>query len=171
VCESDNPHPIGPILVRPEKLVPFKNALHDGYSDLNPDEESFAHALDLTSYQWARNPSAGGFSIPLLDRGQTRNFFPDFLVWKDDMIFALDPKGEPFLASDAGRKLLAIRDENGKRALVVRLVTAGRWSDETLRKTSEDGFTAWTLTNTGRIRSRHKVDISQIVTVCLDPKF
>jgi type III restriction enzyme len=171
VCESDNPHPIGPILVYPEKLVRFKNALHDGYSDLNPDEEGLAHVLDAANCQWTRNPSAGGFSIPLLDRGRTRNFYPDFLIWKDGMIFAIDPKGAPYLATDAGRKLLAIRDENGKRVLVVRLVTGGRWSDETLKKTAEDGFTAWALTNSGKIRSRHKADISDIVNVCLDPKF
>jgi type III restriction enzyme len=125
----------------------------------------------LAAYPWTRNPATGGFSIPLLDSGRTRNFYPDFLVWKDEFIFALDPKGAPFLATDAGRKLLAIRDENGKRVLIVRIVTEGRWNDETLKNTAEDGFTAWTLTNTGKIRSRHKTELSDIMNVCLDPRF
>jgi type III restriction enzyme len=171
VCEEENPHQVGPILVRAEKLVPFNNALHDGYSDLNDDEEAVAHAIDKMGHVWARNPSPSGFSIPLLDRGKTRNFYPDFLVWKNSTVFAIDPKGEPYLATDAGRKILSIRDENGKKIVVVRLITVGHWNSETLKKISESGYTAWTLTNTGKIRSRHKEDIQDIVTVCLDERF
>jgi type III restriction enzyme len=89
VCEEENPHQVGSVLVRTDQFVPFKNALHDGYSDLNPDEEDAAHAIDKTGYVWARNrnPSQSGFSIPLLDRGRTRNFYPDFLVWKNNTVF------------------------------------------------------------------------------------
>ncbi|MEC5414764.1 hypothetical protein [Aurantimonas sp. C2-4-R8] len=171
VCEDDNPHEVGPILTNPDKLVRFNNALHDGYSDLNPDEEEIAHALDRTGHTWARNPAAGGFSIPLLDRGRTRNFYPDFLVWKGETVFAIDPKGEPYLATDAGRKLLSIRDESGKQLVLVRLVTAGKWNGDTLRPVTQDGYTAWTLTNTGKIRARHKATVSEIVDVCLDERF
>ena len=63
------------------------------------DEEAVAHALDKTGYDWARNPSPGGFSIPLLDRGSTRNFYPDFLLWLVDdasgkqWLTFIDPKG------------------------------------------------------------------------------
>jgi type III restriction enzyme len=130
-----------------------------------------AHAIDKTGHVWARNPSPSGFSIPLLDRGKTRNFYPDFLVWKNDTVFAIDPKGEPYLATDAGRKILSIRDENGKKLVVVRLITLGRWNGETFKRISESGYTAWTLTNTGKIRSRHKEDIQDIVAVCLDERF
>ena len=56
--------------------------------------------------QWVRNPSNGGYSIPLLDKGDTRHFYPDFLVWQDDLIFAIDPKAGHLLTKDAGRKLL-----------------------------------------------------------------
>jgi type III restriction enzyme len=171
VCEEENPHEVGPILVRTEKLVSFRNALHEGYSDLNPDEEAVAVALDKTGYVWARNPSPGGFAIPLLDRGKTRNFYPDFLVWKNGTVFAIDPKGEPYLATDAGRKLLAIRNDSGKKVVVVRLITAGRWNSETLKKISDDGYTAWTLTNTGKIKARFKSAVEDIVTVCLDDRF
>lgn len=171
VCEEDNPHEVGPVLVHSDKMVSFNNALHDGYSDLNPDEEAVAYALDKTGYIWTRNPSLSGFSIPLLDRGKTRNFFPDFLVWKNDTVFAIDPKGEPYLPTDAGRKLLSIQNDSGKKLLVVRLVTAGRWNNETLKKIAEEGYTAWTLTNTSKIRSRHKMTVSEIIDVCLDDRF
>lgn len=86
-------------------------------------------------------------------------------------MFAIDPKGEPYLATDAGRKLLAIQDDKGKKFLIVRLVTAGRWNSETLKKIAEDGYTAWTLTNTGKIRSRHKASVEEIIDVCLDERF
>ena len=171
VCEADNPHLVGPVLVVRDKLVPFTNAVHEGYSDLNPGEEEIAHALDETGHAWARNPSAGGFSIPLLERGRTRNFFPDFLVWKGDTVFAIDPKGEPYLPTDAGRKLLSIRDDSDKQFVTVRLVTEGKWNTDTLRPLTQEGFTAWTLTNTGKIKARHKATIPQIVEVCLDERF
>lgn len=173
ICEEDSQHTVGPILVQPDKLVQFNNALHEGYSDLNPGEEEVAYALDKTEHIWARNPAAGGFKIPLLDRGTTRNFFPDFLVWKDGIVFALDPKGDPYVATDAGRKLLAIRDDAGKKVVVVRLITAGRWDAEAVppRKIAEGGYSAWTLTNAGKIRARHKKTVDEIVAVCLEPKF
>jgi hypothetical protein len=61
-----------------------------------------------------RNPSNGGFSIPLLEKGDSRNFYPDFLVWKDGVVFALDPKGGHLIGKDdADLKLLDIRDEKG----------------------------------------------------------
>jgi hypothetical protein len=52
------------------------------------------------------------------------------LVWKDDMVFAVDPKGRHLLMMDSGRKLLNIQDEKGQRKILVRLITRGRWSDK-----------------------------------------
>jgi hypothetical protein len=43
---------------------------------------------------WCRNPSQGGFGIPLLDRGNTRTFNPDFLVWTEKTVVAIDTKGD-----------------------------------------------------------------------------
>ena len=84
------------MLVDEAKMVRFRNALHEGYSDLNPTlEKPFADALDKTRRVWCRNPSAGGFSIPLLDHGNTQTFRPDFLVWVDNFVIAIDPKGVP----------------------------------------------------------------------------
>jgi hypothetical protein len=55
--------------------------------------------------------------------------------------------------------------------MVVRLITSGRWNNETLKKLSEEGYPAWTLTNTGKIRSRYKASVDDIVAVCLDDRF
>jgi type III restriction enzyme len=32
--------------------------------------------------------------IPLLQIGDTFNFYPDFLVWRNGTVYALDPKGD-----------------------------------------------------------------------------
>lgn len=55
--------------------------------------------------------------------------------------------------------------------MIVRLITAGRWNNDTLKKIADDGYTAWTLTNTGKIRSRFKASVEEIVEACLDDRF
>src|SRR6266436_3572431 len=57
---------------RVSKFVRFQNAVHPGYSGLNEFELEFANALDKSRKTWCRNPSRGGFEIPLLDRGNTK---------------------------------------------------------------------------------------------------
>ena len=118
---------VGSVAVDEAKLVGFKNALHEGYSDLNGFERSFAEALDRTRRVWCRNPSQGGFTIPLLDRGNTRNFSPDFLVWVDGLVVAIDTKGDHLITEDAGRKLFFIEKIEDGPELVIRLVTQGAW--------------------------------------------
>lgn len=163
--EEENLYTVGPVVVNPKKLVAFTNAAHEGYSDLNTLEEPFAHAIDETGNRWARNPSNGGFFIPLLQTGDTRRFFPDFLVWKDKVIFALDTKGAHLINTDAGRKLLSIRDEKSKERVVVRLFTEGKWQDTTT-KTSDEGFTLWSI-KSGQIKPRHFPTIAKAVEAAL----
>lgn len=166
VFEDDNPYKIGPILVNPKKAKSYKNALHAAY-DLNEFEQEVAECLDETGLQWARNPSNGGYSIPLLDKGDTRQFFPDFLVWKDGLIFALDPKGGHLLAKDAWRKLLDIRDEKGQRKVLVRFISQGRWTDE-LKHIDSTGLTVWSMTKTtGKIRARPVKTLEEAVATSL----
>src|SRR5262249_26727262 len=58
---------VGPALVRRDEIVPFENAVHEGYSDLNPSLElPFAHAIDAVGLTWCRNPSQSGYNIPLI---------------------------------------------------------------------------------------------------------
>src|SRR5207245_333989 len=71
---GDDPYKPGKVLVEKNKMIPFKNALHEGYSDLNGFEQDFADALDKTQRVWCRNPSQGVYSIPLLDYGNTASF-------------------------------------------------------------------------------------------------
>ncbi len=60
--------------------------------------------------------------------GPTRNFYPDFLVWKGKDVFAIDTTGGHLLKDETGRKLLSILPAkvSGGR-LVVRLVSEGTW--------------------------------------------
>jgi type III restriction enzyme len=89
----DNPKAVPEISVDPANIRKFTSALHEGYSDLNNLEEEFAKALDKTQRVWFRNSSRGLFEIPLLTFGSTKNFNPDFIVWVDKDIIAIDTKG------------------------------------------------------------------------------
>src|SRR5690606_14857594 len=75
----DDPYVVDSVFVDEAKLVKYSYALHEGYSGMNDLEKAFATALDKTKKSWCRNPSQGGYEIPLLDRGSTRTFNPDFL--------------------------------------------------------------------------------------------
>jgi type III restriction enzyme len=168
VFEEENPFTVGPVLVNPAKAKPYQNALHGAY-DLNPLEHQIAEVLDATGFDWARNPVNGGFAIPLLDIGDKRRFFPDFLVWKDDVIFALDPKGGHLLAGDAGKKLMNIQDEKGQRKVVVRFISEGRFNDD-LQKLGSNGFTVFSsVKSTGKIRAKAVTDAKEAVEVALKP--
>ena len=109
-----DPYHVGAIFVRKDEWTTFKNALHEGYSDLNPLEISFATALDATGLMWCRNPSRSGYAIPLVSVGSNSNFYPDFLVWKGKDVFALDTTGGHLLMMRRPTaKLLAIAPPKG----------------------------------------------------------
>ena len=85
-----NPYRVGSILVRREEMHPFEHAVHEGYDGLNFLELRFAEAIDATGLAWCRNPSRVGYGVPLITLGKTTTFYPDFLVWKGDTVFAID---------------------------------------------------------------------------------
>jgi type III restriction enzyme len=165
--EDGNPFTVGPVSVNPAKGKPYKNALHDSY-DLNDLEHEIAEEIDATGYDWCRNPVNGGFSLPLLDKGDTRRFFPDFLVWKDDLVFAIDPKAGMLVRSDAGRKLLDVHDGAGKRRLLVRLISAGKWNDQ-VQRVGTKGFTVWALSRGGKLKPRCVGNAAEAVDAALKP--
>ncbi len=166
VFEEENPYAVGPVLVNPKKAKKFTHALHDSY-DLNTLEQPIAAAIDETGLDWVRNPSNGGFRIPLLDKGDSLWFYPDFLVWKDDLVFAIDPKGDHLIMKDAGRKLLDIRDEKGQRKVLVRLITAGKWNDQ-VQKIGTTGYTVWSVfKSTGKLRARPVATVAEAVSAAL----
>ena len=160
--EDDNLYTVGPVVVNPKSTTTFANSLHESYSDISPSEMIYAEAIDATGCLWARNPANGGFSIPILQIGGGYNFFPDFLVWKDNLIFAIDPGRNHLIREAAGRKLLDIRDENGRQRVVVRMLTEGRWEDPIKRK-SLNGFTVFSLASGGTVLARHYTTVEKAI--------
>ncbi len=163
-----NPYVVGDVLVDPAAAVTYSNALHSAYSGLNKSLEApFAQQLDKLRLPWSRNPSRSGFGIPLLSPGQSKNFYPDFLVWKGRHVFALDTTGEHILEGKLGRKLLAIDPHPKARLrLVVRLVSAGRWNSQPQRESGE-GFTVWSLGQANMLQATHAATLAEAVRVCV----
>lgn len=144
----DNPYVVGPVPIDESKLERYKNAIHEGYSDLNELERTFARALDKTKKVWCRNPTTGGFAIDLLDSGRTRQFKPDFLVWSDKSVVAIDTKGDHLIVEDSFRKLFDIPKIEDGPELVIRLVTEGEWHVKAGMPEKAPGsaaFTVWRL--------------------------
>jgi len=165
-----NPYVVAEIKADENKIVPFRHALHKGYAGLNPLELQFAEELDNTKLAWCRNPSRIGFGIPLLSVGRTSEFYPDFLVWKDDDVYALDTTGEQLLMEKTWRKLLAIdpsKDVVGK--LFVRLISEGKWNDQ-VEKTAKDGYTIWRLREDRKIGMEYVSDVRDAVHASLSLK-
>jgi type III restriction enzyme len=160
-----NPFQVGDSLTSIAKMVPFKNALHDGYSGLNKLETPFAKALDNSGTTWARNPARSGFGIPLVSIGKTRNFYPDFLVWENSVVFAIDTTGAHLMLEKAGRKLLSVEQGKSKTPLHVRLVSEGKWS-ESIQEVDKAGFTVWRLRPDKNLGAIHCSTIEDAVRQC-----
>lgn len=164
-----NPYTVGPIVTDPEDATKFKNALHASYSGLNKLELPFAQALDSVGLKWTRNPARSGFGIPLITLGRTKTFYPDFLVWSDDIVFGLDTTGEHLLQDKLNRKLLAIDSVNGKTHFFVRLISKGTWKADAANVEQVDagGFTVWSLGNAMSLKRRKVETVADAVTECL----
>jgi type III restriction enzyme len=124
VYESIKPFQFGTLRV-PKAAPAFSNGLYERYSGFNKFELAFVKALDANGATWHRNPSSGGFFIPLLSEGDTASFYPDFIVWRKGLIFCVDTKGGHLLSDAVARKLFDIK-EDGKTKLQVRFVTEGK---------------------------------------------
>lgn len=157
---------IDSVPVDDSKFVKFSNAVHEGYSGLNKFERDFAGALDKTRKVWCRNPQQGAFGIPLLDKGNTRTFNPDFLVWSSKHIFAIDTKGDHLIVEEAGRKLFFIEKVAAGPELVIRLVTEGKWDSSFSKLNGSTGYTVWSLKQ-GKVHALHCSDAAATVQACL----
>jgi type III restriction enzyme len=142
VYESSEQFKFGTLRV-PKNAPAFKNGLYERYSGFNRFELAFAMALDGARQVWHRNPSSGGFYIPLLSEGDTASFYPDFIVWKKGDIFCLDTKGGHLLSAAVARKLFDIK-ENGRTKLQVRFISEGKQS-ELRGKAIKGGYTVWKM--------------------------
>jgi type III restriction enzyme len=162
---------VSDIFVDPTTAEKFNNAVHAAYSGLNITLElPFARELDKTRLRWCRNPSQSGFPILLLTPGQSKTFYPDFLVWKGKYVYAIDTKGEHILQSELGRKLLAISPPAKSRlSLIVRLVSPGKW-DKAPQRISGEGFTVWALGNANALKPIHCATLAEAVSIAVTPE-
>lgn len=150
----------------PKKAPGFTNGLYERYAGLNKFEAPFAAELDKVGLTWHRNPSNGGFRIPLLSEGDSASFSPDFLVWKGKLVFCLDTKGAHLLTDAVARKLFDIQDE-GTTKLLTRFISEGKQT--TIGgKATKDGFTVWKMKG-GSPTPIHVSSLDQAVRECLKP--
>lgn len=163
VYETLRPFQFGTLRV-PKNAPTFINGLYERYSGFNKFELVFAQALDKVALTWHRNPSSGGFHIPLLSEGDTSSFFPDFIVWKNNMVYCLDTKGGHLLTDAVARKLFDIQD-GGKTKLQVRFITEGK-QDQLRGKAIKGGYTVWKM-KSGTPTPIHVADLDRAVKECL----
>lgn len=163
VYASEDPFHFGTMRV-PKTAAVFSNGLYERYHGFNKFEKLFADAIDSSNYLWHRNPSAGGFSIPLLSEGDTSSFYPDFIVWKDGMVYCLDTKGGHLLTDAVARKLFDIQDA-GATKIRVRFITEGTQS-ELRGKVSKGGYTVWKM-KSGSPKPIQVDDLDDALAECL----
>lgn len=163
VYESAAPFRFGTLRV-PKDATEFQNGLYEKYGGLNKFEAPFAKALDQSGFTWHRNPSSGGFHIPLLSEGDTASFYPDFIVWKGGLVYCLDTKGGHLLSDAVARKLFDIH-EDGKLKLHVRFITEGKQS-ELRGKALKGGYTVWRM-KSGSPAPIHVETLDKAVKECL----
>jgi type III restriction enzyme len=162
--DSVQPFKFGIIRV-PKSATSFKNGLYPRYTGFNKFELKAAEALDrINGIVWHRNPSSGGFHIPLLSEGETGSFFPDFIIWKKGIVYCIDTKGGHLLSDAVARKLFDIK-ENGKTKVVVRFISEGKQT-KLREKSLKGGFTVWKM-KTGTPMPIHSDDIDKAVSECI----
>lgn len=137
----------------------YKNALHDEYNGMNPFEVQVADALDSLGLQWCRNPSKTGYSIPIPVIGEgTAGFYPDFLLWTDKCLWAIDPKGAHLINDAIQTKLMGVSDVDGLPLKIrVALVLQGEYILGAADRPVKRGDTGCTLIfkrNVG-VRAKH----------------
>ena len=167
VQRKSNPFKVGLELIRPDEIVTYVNAVHEGYSGLNSIERPFADALDKVGLTWARNPPRSGYGIPLVSVGPTCNFYPDFLVWTENRVLCVDTKGPHLVDSTARRKLLTVKPSGEGRRLDVQFVSEGKYDDELNRRDS-DGYTRWGLSGDGKLNANHFDELRSLLAHLID---
>jgi type III restriction enzyme len=169
--DDDPPYAVGPIAVDPATADDFTYALHGRYSGLNDLELPIARAIDRTQRVWCRNPDSSGYYIPLLDRGATGVFYPDFLVWLDRTVVAIETKGKHLFSDDARRKLFDIGSTGERSRLQLRMITKGGTktgpTGQPVPDETKAGYTMWRWQN-GSLRSIQESDAKAAVDLALE---
>lgn len=167
--DFDSPYSVGPVLIDPANAVEFAKSLHRKYSGLNSLELRFAKALDKTQRIWARNPRNSGFYIPLLDLASSSTYWPDFLVWIDKRVVAIDTKGDHLLTDATIGKLFDIDTLGEPAKVVLRLVSEGESQvgpNGQINRLSGLGFTVWGWKN-GKLHGQYAEDEKAAVKLSL----
>lgn len=157
--------PVGEVFVSDDRKH-FHNAVHPFYSDFNNFELEFARELDSRKILWMRNPVNGFVSIPLLDGKGTDTFNPDFIVWKEDAILALDTKGNHLIAEESHRKLFYIEKACEGKELIVKLISEKRYN-ERQEVIDTSGYTVW-MVKQGCVSPITCATLREAVDICLD---
>jgi type III restriction enzyme len=162
---------IGDIFVS-DKSYEFNHSVHPKYSDFNTFELTFAKALDEIELPWMRNPKNGFLKINLLDGKGSDTFSPDFIVWKDNEILALDTKGNHLIHTDSVRKLFFIENmcfsnekSYSEKNLVIKLISEKRYNSDK-QVIDENGYTVWVLKQ-GQITPLVCATIKEAVKLCI----
>jgi len=131
----------------------YENAVHTAYNGLNAFERKVAEALDSLGKPWCRNPVGEGyFRIPIPQLGADDIwFYPDFLLWTNKEIWALDPKGKHIREAAVQNKLLDL-PTSGRITLPVKiaLILEGTYVHDAQQKLSKDTKDGFTLVKRGR---------------------
>ena len=126
---------------------------HAEYNGLNAFEVEVASALDTLGNTWCRNPSRTGYGILIAEIGaETRNFYPNFLLWTDNDIWAIDPKGSHLKEAAVQNKLFDVAEAGGSLPVRVVLILEGKHSVSNNGSWSRDAKDGYTV---ARRRSGH----------------
>ncbi|MDF2542684.1 MAG: hypothetical protein K0S47_2402 [Herbinix sp.] len=156
--------PVGEVIIGDES-VEFNNSVHARYSDFNKLELEFAKELDKTGFVWMRNPRNGILKINLLDGKGTDNFNPDFLVWTDNKLYALDTKGDHLIHTDSERKLFQIEKACEGKDLVIKLISEKKYNNTGI-VIDNNGYTVWQLKQ-GQVSPITCSTIKEAVNICI----
>ena len=157
--------PIGEVFISGNSKA-FNHAVHSSYSDFNNFELEFARELDSRAILWMRNPVNGFVKIPLLDGKGTDTFSPDFIVWKENAILALDTKGNHLIAEDSNRKLFYVEKACEGKDFIVKLISEKRYN-ERQELIDTTGYTVW-MVKQGNVSPITCSTLREAVDICLD---
>ena len=154
------PHqPSGPL------KKPFKHAGHAHYDskEFRADELDAAKVLDkYKQFVWVRNKDRLDYGIPLpVKSGSSSTFYPDFLWWVKETVWAIDPTGRFILMEKVRTKLFTLPPP-----LRIALLTRGQLSSS-YSSTSDTG---WSLLRfrTGNAAPENFNNLDEVLTILIE---
>ena len=156
---------VGPYQPSGTVKKPLKNAGHPFYDakSFRPDELQVAKVLDkYRQFVWVRNKDRLDYGIPLpIKSGSSSVFYPDFLWWVKDIVWAIDPTGKFILMEKVRTKLLTL-----PAPLKIALLTRGQLSPSFV----STGDTGWSLVRfrIGNAAPENFQTLEEVLTTLVD---